>query len=62
MTEPVPSDENLRKVRERVMQLAREVEQMSGQELPAPVFFQEFLTRVVTAVGARAGVVWMLDE
>ncbi len=62
MTEPVPSDENLRKVRERVMQLAREIEQMSGQELPPPMYFQEFLTRVVTAVGARAGVVWMLDE
>jgi hypothetical protein len=62
MTEPVPSDENLKKVRERVMQLAREIEQMSGQELPAPVYFQEFLTRVVTAVGARAGVVWLLDE
>jgi hypothetical protein len=62
MTEPVPSDENLKKVRERVMQLAREIEQLSGQELPAPVFFQEFLTRVVTAVGARAGVAWLLDE
>lgn len=62
MTEPVPSDENLKKVRERVMQLAREIEQMSGQELPPPLFFQEFLTRVVTAVGARAGVVWLLDE
>jgi hypothetical protein len=62
MTEPVPSDENLRKVRERVMQLAREVEQMSGQDLAPPVFFQEFLIRVVTAIGARAGVVWMLDE
>jgi hypothetical protein len=62
MTEPVPSDENLKKVRERVMQLAREIEQMSGQELPPPMYFQEFLTRVVTAVGARAGVVWLLDE
>jgi hypothetical protein len=62
MTEPVPSDENLKKVRERVMQLAREIEQMSGQELPPPLYFQEFLTRVVTAVGARAGVVWLLDE
>ena len=62
MTEPVPSDENLKKVRERVMQLAREIEQMSGQELPVPMYFQEFLTRVVTAVGARAGVVWLLDE
>lgn len=62
MTEPVPSDENLKKVRERVMQLAREIEQMSGQEMAPPVFFQEFLTRVVTAIGARAGIVWLLDE
>ena len=36
MTEPVPSDENLKKVRERVMQLAREIEQMSGQDLTPP--------------------------
>jgi hypothetical protein len=62
MTEPVPSDENLKKVRERVMQLAREIEQMSGQEMAPPVYFQEFLVRVVTAIGARAGIVWLLDE
>ncbi|MBL8820426.1 MAG: hypothetical protein JNL58_30665 [Planctomyces sp.] len=62
MSEPVPSDENLRKVREKVMQLAREIEQMSGQNLPPQIFFQEFLTRVVTAVGARAGAVWMIEE
>ncbi|MFO0975062.1 MAG: biotin/lipoyl-binding protein [Planctomycetaceae bacterium] len=62
MTEPVPSDENLRKVRERVMQLAREIEQMSGQDLAPQVFFQEFLIRVVTAIGAKAGAVWMLDD
>ncbi|MBL8811132.1 MAG: hypothetical protein JNM43_13220, partial [Planctomycetaceae bacterium] len=58
MTEPVPSDENLRKVRERVMQLAREIEQMSGQDLAPQMFFQEFLVRVVTAIGAKAGAVW----
>ena len=62
MTEPVPSDENLKKVRERVMQLAREIEQMSGQDLTPPLFFQEFLVRVVTAIGARAGAVWLVDE
>lgn len=62
MTEPVPSDENLKKVRERVMQLAREIEQMSGQDLAPPTFFQEFLIRVVTAIGARAGAVWLIDE
>ena len=62
MTEPVPTDENLKKVRERVMQLAREIEQMSGQDLAPPLFFQEFLVRVVTAIGARAGAVWLVDE
>ncbi|MCA9060381.1 MAG: hypothetical protein KDA85_17850, partial [Planctomycetaceae bacterium] len=62
MTEPVPSDENLRRVREKVMQLAREIEQMSGQNVPPQTFFQEFLNRVVMAVGARAGVVWLMED
>ncbi|MCA9065659.1 MAG: hypothetical protein KDA96_21470, partial [Planctomycetaceae bacterium] len=62
MTEPVPSDENLRRVREKVMQLAREIEQMSGQDLPPQTYFQEFLNRVVMAVGARAGVVWLVED
>lgn len=62
MSEPNgASDDNLRRVREKVMQLAREVEQMSGEEIPPNVFFPEFLTRVVTAIGARAGAVWVLD-
>ena len=62
MTEPLPSDENLKRVREKVMQLAREIEQMSGQDVPPQIYFQEFLNRVVTAIGARAGAVWMVDE
>jgi hypothetical protein len=35
---------------------------MSGQDLAPPLFFQEFLVRVVTAIGARAGAVWLVDE
>jgi hypothetical protein len=62
MSEPVPSDENLKKVREKVMQLAREIEQMSGQNLPPQVYFQEFLNRVVAAIGARAGAVWVIED
>ncbi|MCA9035912.1 MAG: hypothetical protein KDA91_12330 [Planctomycetaceae bacterium] len=62
MSEPVPSDENLKRVREKVMQLAREIEQMSGQNIPPQIYFQEFLTRVVTAIGARAGAVWMIED
>ncbi len=59
---PSSSEDNLRRVREKVMQLAREVEQMSGEDVPPNIFFQEFLTRVVTAIGARAGAVWLMDE
>lgn len=55
------SEENLRRVREKVMQLAREIETMSGEDLPPQTFFSEFLTRVVTAIGAKAGAVWMND-
>ena len=63
MSEPGgSSDENLNRVREKVMQLAREVEKLSGEEIPPNVFFQEFLVRVVTAIGAKAGAVWMLEN
>lgn len=53
------AEENLRRVREKVMQLAREIETMSGEDIPPQTFFSEFLTRVVTAIGAKAGAVWM---
>ncbi|MFY9256747.1 MAG: hypothetical protein WAO83_25065 [Fuerstiella sp.] len=63
MSEPGgSSEENLNRVREKVMQLAREVEKLSGEEVPPNIFFNEFLTRVVTAIGAKAGAVWMLEN
>ena len=63
MTEPnASSDENLKRVREKVMHLAREIEKMSGEDIPPNIFFQEFLNRVVTAIGARGGAVWMLQD
>ena len=40
MSEPGgSSEENLRRVREKVMQLAREIEKMSGEEIPPNIFF-----------------------
>ena len=53
------SEENLRRAREKVMQLAREIETMSGEDVSPQTFFSEFLTRVVSAIGAKAGAVWM---
>lgn len=55
-------EENLKRVREKVMQLAREIEKMSGEEMAPSMFFNEFLVRVVTAIGAKAGAVWMVDN
>ena len=56
MSEPngAPED-NLRRVREKVMQLAREVEKMSGEEIPPSTFFPEFLTRVGPTAENRGG-------
>lgn len=50
---------NVQEVRDRIIQLAREIEDHSKQNIPPKTFFQEFLKRVVAAVGARAGAVWL---
>ena len=57
-----PTEENLKKARERVMQLAREIETLSREPLPPNEFFPQFLDRVVAAVGAQAGAVWLLNN
>jgi multidrug efflux pump subunit AcrA (membrane-fusion protein) len=53
---------NLNQVRERVRQLAREIEELSGASVPEEVFYTEFLRRIVLAMGAQAGVIWLLEE
>ena len=50
---------NVDEVRKRIIQLAREIEEMSQQRMSSRLFFDAFLKRVVGAVGARAGAVWM---
>lgn len=52
MNQPVPTDEEFKKIRERVLTLAREVEQLSATDIPPQQFFLEFLKRVVPATGA----------
>ena len=52
---------SVQKVREKVLQLAREIEQMSQAAVPPDEFFAEFLRKIVTAVGARGGAVWLLE-
>lgn len=51
--------DSVKQVRERIIQLAKEIEEHSRSGLPPDKFFNEFLKRVVGAVGARAGAVWL---
>lgn len=48
--------------RERIARLARSIEELSATTLPPKQFFQIFLERVIEALGARAGAVWMVEN
>lgn len=51
--------DSVKQVREKIIQLAKEIEEHSRSNMPPDAFFNEFLKRVVGAVGARAGAVWL---
>lgn len=56
------SDQSAQSARDRIIRLAREIEHDSrNRTLDTKEFFRRFIERVVTAVGARGGAVWMLD-
>lgn len=58
-----PGDKDpIKEVRERIIQLAREIEELSKSGAPPKTFFAEFLKRVVGAVGARAGAIWLRSD
>ena len=52
---------NVADAREHVAQLAREIEALVDAGGPPEAFFPEFLTRLVFALGAEAGAVWLRD-
>ena len=56
------SNSSVQEVRDKIIQLAREIEEHSRSNMPPKEFFNEFLKRVVGAVGARAGVVWLRND
>ncbi len=53
------STAELNRARERVLALARQIEDLSHGETDEATYFPEFLKRLLSAVGAPAGVVWM---
>lgn len=54
-------DDNVNRAREHVAKLAREIESLADAGGPSATFFSEFLSRLVTVLGAEAGVVWLRD-
>jgi hypothetical protein len=53
------STAELNRARERVLALARQIEDLSHPDTDENTYFPEFLKRLLSAVGAPAGVVWM---
>lgn len=56
---PAPATESLQ---QRVRELALEVEKLAASSLPPDKFFPLFLERLVKAIAATAGAVWMLKD
>lgn len=56
------STAELNKARERVLALARQIEDLSHPETDEATYFPEFLKRLLSAVGAPAGVIWMRGQ
>jgi len=53
------STAELNRARERVLALARQIEDLSHPDTEENVYFPEFLKRLLSAVGAPAGVIWL---
>ena len=54
-----PDAEALEQKRRQINRLIQEIEQMSESPIGVPEFFAEFLQRVLTAIAAPAGAVWV---
>ncbi|MFK7778928.1 MAG: HlyD family efflux transporter periplasmic adaptor subunit [Gimesia sp.] len=48
--------------RERVVRIAREIEEFAHSNVSPETFFREFLRRVVAGLGATAGAAWLIDD
>jgi hypothetical protein len=51
----------VQQARDRVLQMARQIEELSQSPAPPDAFFPEFLRLLVTSMGARAGAIWLVE-
>lgn len=51
----------VQQARDRVLQMARQIEELSQSPSPPETFFPEFLRLLVGSMGARAGAIWLVE-
>jgi hypothetical protein len=51
----------VQQARDRVLQMARQIEELSQSASPPETFFPEFLRLLVGSMGARAGAIWLAE-
>ncbi|MCA9270182.1 MAG: HlyD family efflux transporter periplasmic adaptor subunit [Planctomycetales bacterium] len=61
MTQRPIDPESLQQTKQEIRNLARDIAELSKQELSPPEYFEKFLQGVVTALAAVGGAVWTLD-
>jgi len=52
---------SVQQARDRVLQMARQIEELAQTAAPPETFFPEFLRLLVNSLGARAGAIWLLE-
>jgi hypothetical protein len=55
------SNTTIQQARDRVLQMARQIEELAHSAAPPEAFFPKFLQLVVSSLGARAGAIWMVE-
>jgi hypothetical protein len=61
-TEIMTKISGVQQARDRVLQMAREIEELAESAAPRKMFFREFLRLLVGAMGGRAGAVWLRNK
>ena len=61
-TDPYVSTEAVADTRREIRTLVREIAALARSEVEPEAFFGEFLTRIVSAMAAVGGAVWLLEE
>ena len=51
----------VQQARDRVLQMARQIEELAQSAAPPETFFPEFLRLLVGSMGGRAGVIWLAE-